>query len=352
MMNEFAYNHMTPELNAYLGHLYDSASKKEDFNAWKTKRNSLSQQCGEAAIDAYWNAKKRWLCRASTKVGVTTVEMSPCKTYRLEITRHKTGKGTWNYSHGRVFDGEGELVGDVCRNYGSFPFAWVCGHPDGNDYLLCGSDYQGQTVVCLTTGERKDFLPKAAQNGMGFCYASMHPNPKGDLLAAVGCFWGGPYEVWMLDFSDPMDMPWPVLHRIDELDEAFEWVDDDTCLIGVSYEVCTLEGSFFGKKYDDFTEEEDDAFEAIAEAEGKDEDDYFVEKREIQEWKRPSPLDALKNYNNSNLQWRMKRENVLKDEDCAMISKLLAKLSPAELRMAHEDESLMKMIAYGKSAGR
>lgn len=105
----------------------------------------------------------------------------------------------------------GETLFVVDRNYSSFPFAWVEGHENGHDYLVCGADYQGQTVLELDTGMRKDFLPEEAKQGGGFCWVSYRYETALKALVVHGCIWACPFEVRFYDFSDPMGTGWPEL---------------------------------------------------------------------------------------------------------------------------------------------
>lgn len=45
-----------------------------------------------------------------------------------------------------------------------------CWNPKG-PLLVCGADYQGQTVIELATGARRDFVPKAASSSASFSTA-------------------------------------------------------------------------------------------------------------------------------------------------------------------------------------
>jgi hypothetical protein len=129
--------------------------------------------------------------------------------YELVITQYVTGKNTWNYSLGEVFR-FGVFVAGVRRNYSSFPFAMLS-HSNGHDYLVCGSDYQGQTVIELDTGKRKDTLSPGAETGHGFCWAEIEEEAvpsEGDFLSVCGCTWGGEYEWISVDFADPFNMRW------------------------------------------------------------------------------------------------------------------------------------------------
>lgn len=131
--------------------------------------------------------------------------------YRLRVTSRITKPGCWNYTAGEVFLTEtGESLVKVDRNYSSFPYAWVEGHPNGHDYLICGADYQGQTVIELDTRTRKDFLPEAAAHGVGFCWVDYRYVPEAQVVVVHGCIWAAPFEVRIYDFANPME-GWPEL---------------------------------------------------------------------------------------------------------------------------------------------
>jgi len=151
-------------------------------------------------------------------------ETSPSGRYRLVIDSYGTKKGCWNYSRGRVYEGD-KLIEDVMRNYSQFPFAWMEDHPNGHSYLICGADYQGQTFIELDTGKRKDFLPEAAAEGHGFCWVSHEVLDDGVTLLVEGCIWAGPYEYRLYDVSNPMN-GWPQLKFPKEA--GYLYVDEHT----------------------------------------------------------------------------------------------------------------------------
>ncbi|WP_437728210.1 hypothetical protein [Sorangium sp. So ce861] len=134
---------------------------------------------------------------------------SPTGKYRLVVSSYSTGHGTWNYTQGEVYrTGAADPIAVVQRNFGLFPFLFVEAHPNGHDYLVCGEDYQGQTVVELDTGERRDHLPEEAREGVGFCWVDMRFEPSAAMLVVEGCIWACPYELRFFDFADPMS-GWP-----------------------------------------------------------------------------------------------------------------------------------------------
>lgn len=152
--------------------------------------------------------------------GPAVTHESPSGKYRLVVTPFTTAKCTWSYSQGCVYVGGAETpIATVQRNYSAFPYLFIEGHPNGHDYLVAGEDYQGQTVVELDTGRRRDHLPDAAKKGVGFCWSSCVWLPEARLLVVKGCLWAYPYEFRLYDFADPMT-GWP------QLGEDL-WIDTD-----------------------------------------------------------------------------------------------------------------------------
>jgi hypothetical protein len=145
------------------------------------------------------------------------IEISPSGKYRLETNSLESRRGFIKHSVGKVVDNQEKhferVISVVHRNYEAFPFGWYEGHKDGHDYLVCGFDYQGLTVVRLDTRERIDWVPKEAANGAGFCHTDFYEyRPEDNTLRVEGCVWAGPYKYITYDFSKPMLLPWPEIH--------------------------------------------------------------------------------------------------------------------------------------------
>lgn len=283
MSDTFVFDGMTPELRAYLDH----CGKTRD-GEWRKELDRLCAMTPRDVLERYSYDRKRWYCRDETQDGEPVTHTSPSGRYRLVVTRHATGKGTWSYSKGRVFDDD-RLVAEVCRNYHSFLFCFVEGHTNGHDYLVTGEDYQGQTFIELDTGRRVDHLPKSASHGFGFCWAKITPSPSKRTLAVNGCFWAAPYEVWFVNFDDPMSGPPIVLKREADADSFIGWTDDDTAEYGRTCEVYTANN----KNIDECTLEELDEWQRREDA-GENVTD---ERRDaVVRWERPSPYDAARAY--------------------------------------------------------
>lgn len=148
---------------------------------------------------------------------------SPSGDWLLRVTWYKTVKGAWDYTQGMVFRrGSDTPIAEVRRNYSVFSFEFIEDHPNGHPYLICGEDYQGQTVIELDTGKRRDFRPPEAKKGHGFCWAAYRFEHTHQMLIVSGCYWAAPSQFQFFDFSDPIESGWPQIHLADKED----YIDD------------------------------------------------------------------------------------------------------------------------------
>jgi hypothetical protein len=170
--------------------------------------------------NVYWEIRKVSYFIPENEVPDSRKEiLSPSGKYKLVISRFTTRSGSWNYSQGVVYrKGDDNPIAVVQRDYSSFPNLFIESHPKGN-FLVCGATYQGQTVIDLGTGNRRDNLSEGTDKGHGFCWSSYKYHEASQLLVVAGCHWACPYEYRFYDFSDPMS-GWPEL-------EMEEYVDDD-----------------------------------------------------------------------------------------------------------------------------
>ena len=197
--------------------------------------------------------------------GESSVYDSPSKQFSLSVDVYKTGENTWSYSRGIVTDVKsGKIIADIKRNYPHFWFAWSQ-HKNGNEYLLCGEDYQGQTVVNLTKGTVTNYFPEEGFNGTGFCWVDALPSPDANVLAVFGCYWACPYELVFFDFSKPDQLPYRELKRIGNIGEIKGWNDKGQFVVEQEVEIRKSDGI----PYDELTEAEQEALD-----DGKEEVDY------------------------------------------------------------------------------
>ena len=151
-------------------------------------------------------------------------DKSPSGKFVLDTSTFQ-GESGWGYSRGEVRANDGRLVADIKRNHGVFWHTWVV-HADGNEYLLCGEDYQGYTVIECQSGRSCVHFPEEAFEGMGFCWAAVQPSPDGRTLAVEGCYWAHPYELVFVDFTEPFKIPLPELQRFSYLDQTQGWAEN------------------------------------------------------------------------------------------------------------------------------
>jgi len=176
------------------------------------------------------------------RVETAQIHPSPAGRFELETCRYTTGPQSWDYSRGvlRRTD-DGVVLADVKRNYGTFWHAWVS-RPGEDEYLLCGEDYQGYTIIDLRTGECRTHFPEEAWKGFGFCWTAAYPSPDRKVLAVDGCVWACPYELVFFDFRRPDQLPLPELDRVGGLWECRGWLDDDTFVYLEREEVRAADG--------------------------------------------------------------------------------------------------------------
>jgi len=182
-------------------------------------------------------------------------EVSEFEGFRLNVSKHETREGCWNYSRGLVTRiSDGSIVADIKRNYSTFWHTWI-NHPNGKKYMLCGEDYQGYSIVNLTDGTYKAHFPEEGYKGHGFCWVGATPSPSGKVLAVEGCIWACPYEIFIFDFLDPDTLPYKLVGYLDAPAGMKQWHDEDN--IDVIKEIDFRKSD--GKTYEEITVDEMDA---------------------------------------------------------------------------------------------
>jgi hypothetical protein len=206
-----------------------------------------------------WRADKREAILervAKSEVIERETGASPSGKYRMGVSELRAADTGWYYSVGTVSLASGHEITFVERNYSTFPYTWVETHPNGHDYLVCGEDYQGQTIIELGTGRRVDHLPESAQSGFGFCWAAHYPSLDRRFVAVDGCYWACPNELVIYDFTQPMELPYRELHR------APVWEVHDGGFLpdgSISWSSTDAVRKSDGKPIDDLDEAEDEA---------------------------------------------------------------------------------------------
>ncbi|THF78467.1 hypothetical protein [Cohnella fermenti] len=152
---------------------------------------------------------------------------SPSGRYKLviEYFEYEVGIRHYGYSKGIITDSKNEIVAVIDRNYDYFPYCWI--EKDSKEYLLCGIDYQGYTIVELKTGLTMSYVPKAAYEGLGFCWAAMHHKIENDKLAVEGCIWAQEYEIVIYDIGNPLELPYKEIMRISPYESFNGWINEN-----------------------------------------------------------------------------------------------------------------------------
>lgn len=275
-MPEFKFDRMTPALQAYLRACESQTPMTVRMDLYNAVEPGLAKEYSTAQV--VWRCQEENYPEATDKRKIVT---SPSGRYTLTISLHPQGTSGstikyWGYTKGVITGGNLPSPVMVCRNYPAYPHLFVEDHPDGNDYLVCGRDYQSQTVVNLKTGETRDYTSPPS-----FCWASYTVSPSKQTLAVDGCYWGGPYEVLMVDFSTPMS-GLTILRQ--EEDDGYSWVESepDSAYLNRSGRVCLL----FGRKEEcDLTDEEE-----TAASDAEDRGEKVWSPKETLLWTRPKSI--------------------------------------------------------------
>ncbi|MEM7221949.1 MAG: hypothetical protein AAF495_03155 [Pseudomonadota bacterium] len=197
--------------------------------------------------------------------------------FELTIDTYSTGENTWEFTRGIVRRaGSGKTIADVKRNYSNFWHSWVQ-HANGNEYLLCGEDYQGQTVVNLTKGDTYTYFPKAGHGGFGFCWLAAFPSPDSTVIAVDGCYWACPYEIVFFDFTTPDDLPYREYLRLGDLADSDGWLNNDAFKFTQEIEVRKSDG----RPYEELSEAEQDQLDSNEESGEYVERDVIVTREQI-----------------------------------------------------------------------
>lgn len=152
----------------------------------------------------------------------TEIVISPSGSYKLEIHHfhHEEEIRRYSYTKGIIKDKEDHLVDVIYRNFSFFIYQWV--QTEDDEYLLCGLDYQGYTIVDLIRRETCHFVPETAYDGQGFCWGEIFYLRDKELLVIDGCYWASPYELVFYDFAQPKQLPHKELFRV-EVDSIKNW---------------------------------------------------------------------------------------------------------------------------------
>jgi hypothetical protein len=223
----------------------------------------------EDKLKIYKSEKSKYFKDDNIVADSTTTHNSESGKYELTITQYKSEEKAWKYTLGTVYSvisGQKQVIAEIQRNYHTFPYCFIEDHPNGHDYLICGEDYQGQTIIELDSGKRKDWIPAMG----GYCWKRVTPSPSKTLLLVDGCYWACASDSIIVDFSDPLNPPFERLTDSYSINGFKGWNEDDSCEIEIEYETRKSDG----KALFELSEEEKDALEQQLEP-GTNQTDIF-----------------------------------------------------------------------------
>jgi hypothetical protein len=177
---------------------------RENKKLSSDKKTQLFSQLPEDEQREFLFGRRKKFFIPENKGAMIETSTSPSNKYRLDVYTYKTTDGGWNYTLGEIYCLDDNIkIGEVFRNYPDFIYYWAEDTQSG-DFLLCGEDYQCQTVVDLKSGQTKTYaMLKDVFVGYGFCWASISRLDESKILVE-GCYWGGPSEYRVYDISNPM----------------------------------------------------------------------------------------------------------------------------------------------------
>jgi hypothetical protein len=135
---------------------------------------------------------------------------------------HQEGERLFMLSKG-VLHFDDDMVIEIKRDSDQFQHTWL-EHQSG-EYLICGEDSQGYSVVNLRTRAIQHFVPEEAYIGGGFVWVKPYTIKDGNILAVEGFFLGNPNQVIFYDISQPMNLPYREVLRLTNYGELIGWRD-------------------------------------------------------------------------------------------------------------------------------
>lgn len=107
----------------------------------------------------------------------------------------------------RLFSPEGKMIYGYTFYYSSFheTAVQVLSAPEGL-YFFYTEGLYGYSVLRLSDMEQMHYVPRG-NSGESFIITDLHYCSENRIAAADGCFWAYPYDVALIDLSEPMKEP-------------------------------------------------------------------------------------------------------------------------------------------------
>ena len=107
----------------------------------------------------------------------------------------------------RLFSPQGKMIYGYTFYYSSFheTAVQVLSAPEGL-YFFYTEGLYGYSVLRLSDMEQMHYVPRG-NSGESFIITDLHYCSENRIAAADGCFWACPYDVVLIDLSEPMKEP-------------------------------------------------------------------------------------------------------------------------------------------------
>ena len=112
------------------------------------------------------------------------------------------------------------------------PFKKVIHHSNGHTYIAYHTDLYGISFFEVETGRRYDYIPEGQEHdyrdlsGESFIVCDIFYDRDSDMLACDGCYWACPNEIFVMDFSDPMNYDPRMVRMHGEIPMDYNEYDD------------------------------------------------------------------------------------------------------------------------------
>lgn len=142
-------------------------------------------------------------------------------------------------SHAQLIDKKGQVLYSIKNVHDDTRFFDLIEHQNGKRYLVFRIDLYGYSILDLDTMKDYHYIPEESLNGgEAFIWTGTYYNKDTNLLAVEGCYWACPYEVYVVDFSEPANLPYPEI-RLNEFlncdgDDHMDfesWNDDHSLVV-------------------------------------------------------------------------------------------------------------------------
>ena len=197
--------------------------------------------------------------------------IDPSNKYSLFVEKFLVKEGRWEYNKIIIKDLQKDIIlFDLQRNYPTFWHCWVIDHPNGNDYLLLGENYQGYNMINLTKQ-----INHQHKNPNNFCWRNVHISPDKTKLMVEGCIFSCSDELHVYDFNNPDILPFKKIFEDCGIlcwhDLELEWENNNKIKIKIS-----ISDNMCGEEFNDFTYPPKDEYNDIIDT--LIENGYYIEK--------------------------------------------------------------------------